>query len=314
MSGPRTISTWVCAFCFVVYGASVADAVTISITQPGANVPNPNRYIKGDSKTFTAELADEGDEDYYVKWWFPDTGDLAYGLSVDHTMTVAGSFTVNVAVYDDPDYTPPAEDTDQVIIWVLWVGIGWDIWATVNNDNAARGTYMNWRTTAPTDSLGTGSYTDRVGWGAEFGGQCNPSSWDQDVILKRYGGDVGGFFHKYWRESTLRSSAPANYDDTSPAAYRDDDPQSGGSGGKVYDVDAPGVWDQARERDGAAWRNRCNFRAKAYWNGRLCSAPFEWYTAQSWKYQNNTWSMSGGIGGDNTQATGQLSSLEWNLQ
>lgn len=45
------------------------------------------------------------------------------------------------------------------------------------------------------------------------------------------------------------------------APYRDDDPQSGGSVGKVYDLDAPGPYELAQ--DGNIYRYRGNFYAYA---------------------------------------------------
>jgi hypothetical protein len=50
-------------------------------------------------------------------------------------------------------------------------------------------------------------------------------------------GDSLGIFDKPWHYTQIVRNIQ---DDTSEAQYLDTDPQSGGSAGKIYDVDAPG--------------------------------------------------------------------------
>lgn len=71
--------------------------------------------------------------------------------------------------------------------------------------------------------------------------------------------------------------------DTSPAPLRDDDPQSGGSAGRIYDYDVPGVIATGNHADGYTFRLRWNFRAVALYNTTRCSEYLPWFTRQSYR-------------------------------
>ena len=73
--------------------------------------------------------------------------------------------------------------------------------------------------------------------GVELVGAVTPSNYTGTVSLRR--SIVSG---AYYQGSTQCCGSPAAPgDDTSFAAMMDSDPQSGGSAGKVYDLDAPGT-------------------------------------------------------------------------
>jgi hypothetical protein len=73
--------------------------------------------------------------------------------------------------------------------------------------------------------------------GVELVGAVTPSDYTGTVSLRR--SIVNG---AYYQGSTACCGSPATPgDDTSFAAMMDSDPQSGGSAGKVYDLDAPGI-------------------------------------------------------------------------
>lgn len=71
--------------------------------------------------------------------------------------------------------------------------------------------------------------------------------------------------------------------DTSSAPLRDDDPQSGGSAGRIYDYAVPGVIATGNHADGYALRLRWNFRAVALYNTTRCSEYLPWFTRQSYR-------------------------------
>jgi len=81
------------------------------------------------------------------------------------------------------------------------------------------------------------------------------------------------------------SAAP----DTSPSKFRDDDPQSGGSGGKIYDFDGPGPEAIVPTNVGTIVRWRLNFNQWGVYSNAAgqeirCSATNLWYTRQSYKW------------------------------
>ena len=104
--------------------------------------------------------------------------------------------------------------------------------------------------------------------------------------------------------------------DPSAPEYRDDDPQSGGSGGKVYDSDGPGitltVLDPNAPIDSIA-RNRTNFRQWATIDGAKCSNDLMWFTRLSIKKTLIGENLEANVPGDNVAGSG-TTNLTWNLQ
>ncbi len=103
------------------------------------------------------------------------------------------------------------------------------------------------------------------------------------------------------------------FDDTSPNDVRDDDPQSGGSGGKVYDLDAPGVGGGFPV--GTILRIRTNFRQWATLSsgGNRLSADLQWFSRVSIIKTSGNDALQSDVGGDNVAGTG-TTNLSWNLQ
>jgi len=217
----------------------------------------------------------------------PATYDLAAGAS--QTLYVKGT-TASSQMGDltlTADYKNGTA-TDKALVTVLWVTIIAECRNanTLANDNAGRNEY-NQQVVPATYNLGHHMFIDRMGWGCEFKGTVAPSNFNQDIILGRdweyrgYGGRRGDIRNAY-RDWPATISGHGG--DVSFEVWRDDDPQSGGSAGKIYDVDDPG---QLTNIPGVARntirRLRANFKAFAVYNGKRCSDYFEWYTKQSWK-------------------------------
>jgi hypothetical protein len=89
--------------------------------------------------------------------------------------------------------------------------------------------------------------------GNEMVGTMVPSAYKGNITLHRTIVIDAGYVDRVEYVTT------SNEDDTSLPPLRDDNPQSGGSAGKVYDLDAPGPLPS----DGILYRYRANMRAYA---------------------------------------------------
>jgi hypothetical protein len=180
---------------------------------------------------------------------------------------------------------------------------------TVSNDNIGG---IQYNTVLGTLNLGTfqSSGTGNQLWrnGVELVGTISPSSYTGAVRLSRK--IVGG--HTY-NGSANYLPAPVG-DDTSDVTLRDDDPQSGGSGGKVYDLDAPGVAPSAAHPVGTILRMRVNFAQYAESpQGYRLSPDFAWYHRISVKKTATGNVLDTTIAGDNKASAG-MTNTTWNLQ
>jgi hypothetical protein len=104
-----------------------------------------------------------------------------------------------------------------------------------SDDDSAKVAYEG---TFGIDTLGPFAFVGDLGCktGVEFVGTVSPSDYAHTVVLRRT-----LLSRSAWDGSSLIGQDTPNQDDTSNTALRDDDPQSGGSSGKSYDLDAPGV-------------------------------------------------------------------------
>jgi hypothetical protein len=120
---------------------------------------------------------------------------------------------------------------------------------TIPDDNSAKSTFLGEFNPSPgvgsSNFTGLGLFaTDAEGFschgGAQFAGTVTPSDYKGSVVLKRT--LVTGKLYD-GVEGLIRTLPDATHppDDTSVDGARDDDPQSGGSKGTVYDLDAPGA-------------------------------------------------------------------------
>jgi len=117
-------------------------------------------------------------------------------------------------------------------------------------------------------------------------------------------------------------------DDTLPTASRDDDPQSGGSQGNVYDLDFPRIQSTGAAPVGAIGRIRVKFRQWAEVNmpagavpppagagvgGQKVSADFPWFSRISIIKTSTGDQLRTDVAGDNASGTGSTN-VTWNLQ
>ena len=99
--------------------------------------------------------------------------------------------------------------------------------------------------------------------------------------------------------------------------YSDLDPQSGGSNGKVYDLDGPGIGSIASDPPNSIFRERQNFRqwATLAGSGVRVSDNLEWFSCVSIikPPTGEGDATRNDVTGDNTAGKGKIK-LSWNLQ
>jgi len=161
-------------------------------------------------------------------------------------------------------------------------------------------------------SYSIGPFTNTLGChvGFEMSGALTPSTYTGHIVLHRIPNSI-----KLWRDSTLIQNVPNDPDDTSDPGLRDDDPQSGGSHGIVYDLDAPATHPNI---DNAVFRTRVNFSEFASFPdgsqfGIQMSPTFEFFARWSCKSVASVPGFVTDVPGDNQVAAG-TTPLSINLQ
>lgn len=107
--------------------------------------------------------------------------------------------------------------------------------------------------------------------------------------------------------------------DTSDSTLRDDDPQSGSSGGKVYDLDAPALGSSGAAPVNTILRVRTNFRQWATVRSSdglsdvRVSADKTWFSRISITKTGSGDVLRTDVSGDNVAGNG-ATALTWNLQ
>jgi len=204
---------------------------------------------------------------------------------------------------------------DTVTFTVLWVDVTTDHSGSVNADNGARDAYAN-MVVPPGYSLGYHLFCQGSlaatwnGRGSEFIGTVSPSDLvvsdfepgqDPDNILYLWREIISG--NQFWGPSGYEESLQVNPgSDISAEIFRDGDPQSGGSNGRIYDVDVPGLsaFYRVTENPGVIGRYRVNFVEWVEWNQIRCSLKKEWFTRQSYKRTGSVDSGTASGGSSNT--------------
>ncbi len=178
---------------------------------------------------------------------------------------------------------------------------------TVSTDDAASSNYQNLEgTTNLGPIIGSGALTGCF-MGSEDVGTITPTNYTGSVILHRFIVQQSNYIN-----SGSAGGGVTNQDDTANSIYRDDDPQSGGSNGKVYDLDAPGL--NPPNVDGNTYRSRFNFYAYAALpDGTKISTNFNFYVRLSCTKTASGYQFVNDVPGDNQIGPG-TTALTWNLQ
>lgn len=187
---------------------------------------------------------------------------------------------------------------------------------TVSDDDAGRVGYYAYNGTY---ALGTIQNYNNSFWetGVEIVGTVYPSTYTGTITLHRQIVSL----REYYNTTTATMSWPPcdaahpNCDDSSDGPSRDDNPQSGGSAGRVYDTDSPGLPPLATEN--TYDRLRVNFREYATASGVSVpvSDDFNWWSRLSVYRPTGqvTTILKNDVPGDNV--SGILSTrISWDLQ
>lgn len=147
--------------------------------------------------------------------------------------------------------------------------------------------------------------------GVEIVGTVTPTNYTGLVVIRRTLLNFGA-----WDGSTPIGQGINTIprDDTSNDPILDNDPQSGGSSGKVYDLDAPGAENVDLNH---TFRIRQNLSSYAVLDSRFNTVPVStslaWYSAVSCTMTSNGPVLNRDIPNDNKAAVGTVN-LSYNLQ
>ena len=258
-------------------------------------------------------------------------GETASATSRDKTVTLT------------PQGAAACPNPDKANFTVLFVDVSANFQNTdtISPDDSAKPLYV---AQAGSASLGGPKLfngpPDRFGFGVEYRGRVSPSDFkpadfgayillERDAQTRLYDDGAGalGNGQNLWFSADLHASVPDGNDGSNsyvkPGSWpvRDDDPQSGGSAGIIYDWDDAGVPCSA-SAVGAVERLRFNAREFACVllpGGTRCvgSNIYQFCEALSMvKAQGgpDSWTMQGGITGDNSVGSGTLPNVSWNLK
>ncbi|MGH9508581.1 MAG: hypothetical protein ACRD2M_01475 [Terriglobales bacterium] len=250
------------------------------------------------------------------------TGSAIFTSTNSSTMTVTESGSVAVKGTDASSVADNVQIKASVsgresgdsfsVVWVT-LALRSATGLTVTSDNERRLNYEGvWGHT------NLGAFDSLADFGCKTGtetvGTVQPSNYTGLVVLRRTKLNYG-----VWDGSVLLATTGPNpvttpSDDTSNDAFRDDDPQSGGSAGKVYDLDTPGA--QNVELD-HTYRVRQNFSTYAVLdsatNTVAASDSLAWYSAVSCTLTENGPILNFDVANDNQANVGTVP-LSWNVQ
>jgi hypothetical protein len=193
---------------------------------------------------------------------------------------------------------------------------------SVSEDNSAITTYK-FHSTNPTHTSTLGQYNPAY-IGVQFTGAVAPSNFVADspssFVLKRSilkariyeDGSNASTLVDCVNDSSLSvtCSPSAVGADTGDGSFQDRDPQSSGSGGKIYDLDGPGP---AEPLDGNTRRMRVNFVEWVEYRAIKASSDFAWFSRSSRAKASGLSSYNNTVAADNQAGSGSTA-LTWNLQ
>ena len=182
---------------------------------------------------------------------------------------------------------------DSAKLTILWVTVATDHTESLEEDNGPRDYYYNLVVPRGSYALGYHVFShwaqqdpEQAWWGrgSELIGNVAPSDFDPGEfagLLRLVRWTTSGNWFRGPEGNELYHEEGA-HEDTSDYTLRDDDPQSGGSNGRLYDIDAPGMqWWHAPPD--TVFRGRVNFEEWADYDLVRCSEKKPWYTRQSYK-------------------------------
>jgi hypothetical protein len=248
------------------------------------------------------------DESFYGHWSTASTAIATVDYYATHTGKAVGSttsFTSGYLLHPTPRACSNVLRSPQGSDNVVSATISQRTSGTVSSDDAS----TTYTTTTGTANLGkilpSGPYGG-CAIGYETIGYLTPSIYAGNVTLHRY-----IVSRSIYTNSTNGGNLMPG-DDTSPPEWRDDNPQSGGSAGKVYDLDDPVV--APLSVDGNTYRTRINFYAYAELpDGTQISPNYYFFVRLSCTKTAFGYQFVSDVTGDNQIGSG-TTPLTWNLQ
>ena len=298
-------------------GLDVVPSVTIWDGTGGVGTPPSPGVPVGESMTYLVSLSsDASSEPVVLSLPTSGTGSAQFGdgttsttITTSTIVTIQGidasttsdDLTLLAAPQKSPGRTSATQALSAVSVIITMRNSN-----TVSGDDAAAATYT---LIAGTSNLGpvilTNGYCSN---GVELVGKVYPSNYTGTITLRRR--MMGGAAYV----GSVETAAIPSGDDTSLAVYLDSSPQSGGSAGKVYDVDGPGTTPGLPSGIG---RYRNNFQEYAVLGGRAATAQasgyFAWWARSSCTTNSGSPAFSHDVSGDNQSGTG-TTKISWNLQ
>ena len=226
--------------------------------------------------------------------------------------TGAGSTTDSATVYykgmDARGYCKNYQQTINGTVNVPTATLSQRTSGSVSSDDSALQAYNTAEGTISLGAIiGTGSPVQGCFIGNEVIGAITPNTYTGNIVLHRW-----VLADAYYNNQSPIPGGVTNQDDTSQPGLRDDDPQSGGSAGKVYDLDAPGI--NVHNADGITYRYRGNFYAYATLpDGTRISPYYNYYVRVSCVRTASGYHFDNTLSGDN-QIQGGTTLTTWNFK
>lgn len=287
---------------------------------------------------FTVPVSQQHQLTFYETWntesQYDDTSDSNWTTSASSVATVgtpgsgtpgnvSGVSTGNAIItsaywYSEPDYTNYwCEGGPWSCPYMYTSGQ-----ASSSGTAVSAAITMQGSGTVPSDNSGLTAWQNATGGnklgdyatcliGVQFTGAVTPNTYTGTITLRRMVTSLACYLGSTAEDCGL-GTPPFN--DTSDQTLLDTDPQSGGSNGKVYDLDGPGV-DGSTVSANTTKRIRVNFQEYAVdSNGNQVSPNFDWFAAVSCTADSSgTVSFASDVSGDNQVGQGSTKT-SWNLQ
>lgn len=182
---------------------------------------------------------------------------------------------------------------------VLWIELSLRTSGSVSFDNAGRSTYSSALGTANLGLLSsTGTAPNLWRTGVEIVGTVLPSDFASQVGLERE------VTQSCTCHDMVQTGCMGPFSDNREQGFRDENPQSGSSAGKIYDLDAPGFGNVHTNPIGTIQRRRANFRQWAIFQGLKVSEDLFWFSRQSVRLTQSGDVVHLGVSGDNMAGIG----------
>lgn len=302
-----------CPLC-IIHPAFCANCDPNPPTDPSITIQLATGVAKGSTLTAQVSISPSSTVNLSLSTKVNTTGAASFDGGVT-TKTITGT-SASVIIHGDTAssavnnitltavYPDTGDTLAQLTFSVVSVTLSLRNSGTVSTDNAAQTQFV---TTTGSSDLGS-IHGDT---GVEIVGIVTPSGFAGTIIPQRSVLQGRGY-RDISNGSTLTLTNDGASDNSDPS-MTDPDPQSGQSGGKIYDLDEPGCSNSVSDPDGTICRIRVNFREWATLGGVQVSNDLLWFSRVSNKKANGADTKLSDVPGDNSAAQGSTS-VTWNLQ